>query len=73
MTDSNNKDYILGTERAELLRLGLQHEAAWGSVQAHLRHDDVSDFGRANSGLLGGTWRFAPRWGQARAGSSRSC
>jgi vitamin B12 transporter len=45
-----------------VLRAGLQRDAAWGSLQAHLRRDNSSDFGRADSALLGATWRLAPGW-----------
>lgn len=59
---TENQTYLRTERDTNVLRLGLQHEAAWGSVQANLRHDSVSDFGSASSALLGGTWRFAPGW-----------
>lgn len=57
---TENKTYTRSDRDTDVLRVGLQHEAAWGSLQAHLRRDSTSDFGRANSALLGATWRFAP-------------
>jgi vitamin B12 transporter len=44
-----------------VLRAGIVHDAAWGSLQAAVRRDDTSDFGSADTALLGATWRFAPR------------
>ncbi len=41
-----------------VLRAGVSHDAAWGSLQANLRRDDTDDFGGATTGLLGGVWRL---------------
>lgn len=57
---TQNLTYTRTRRDTDVLRLGLQHDAPWGSVQAHLRRDDTSDFGSADSALLGATWRFAP-------------
>jgi vitamin B12 transporter len=58
---TENRTYLRTERVTEALRIGLQHDTAWGSLQAHLRQDRTSDFGSATSALLGGTWRFAPR------------
>ena len=55
-----NTTYVRPDRDTDVLRLGLQHDAAWGSLQANLRRDKTSDFGSATSGLVGTTWRFAP-------------
>ena len=59
---TENLTYTRQRRDTDVLRLGLQHDAAWGSLQANLRRDSTSDFGRADSALLGGTWRFAPNF-----------
>lgn len=38
----------------DVLRGGATFDAAWGSLQANLRHDRTDDFGSATTGLLGG-------------------
>lgn len=45
------------------LRLGWQARPAerW-QLQAHLRRDRSSDFGNASTGLVGGSYEFAPNW-----------
>ena len=57
---TDNTTYLRPDRDTDVLRLGLQHDAAWGSLQANLRRDKTSDFGSATSGLVGATWRFAP-------------
>ena len=57
---TENLTYTRPRRDTDVLRLGLQHDASWGSLQANLRRDNTSDFGRADSALLGATWRFAP-------------
>ena len=59
---TENTTYVRPDRDTDVLRLGLQHDAAWGSFQANLRHDRTSDFGGATSGLVGATWRFAPQF-----------
>jgi vitamin B12 transporter len=59
---TENLTYTRQRRDTDVIRLGLQHDAAWGSLQANLRRDSTSDFGGADSALLGGTWRFAPGW-----------
>lgn len=57
---TENLTYTRQRRDTDVLRLGLQHDAAWGSLQANLRRDSLSDFDGADTALLGGTWRFAP-------------
>jgi vitamin B12 transporter len=59
---TDSPDYLTDRRRTDVLRAGIVHDAAWGSVQAAVRRDDTSDFGRADTGLLGATWRFAPHF-----------
>ena len=59
---TENVTYLRTRRQTDVLRAGVHHDAAWGSVQANLRRDKTSDFGGATSALLGGTWRFAPAW-----------
>ena len=59
---TENLTYLRTRRETDVLRAGVHHDAAWGSVQANLRRDKTSDFGGATSVLLGGTWRFAPAW-----------
>jgi vitamin B12 transporter len=44
--------------------IGLGWRAGFGdhSLQAHLRHDDDSEFGGKSTGSLSWGWAFAPRW-----------
>lgn len=60
MQSTDNTTYVKPERDTDVVRIGLQHEAAWGSLQAQLRRDTTSDFGSATSALLGGAWRFAP-------------
>jgi vitamin B12 transporter len=57
---TENLTYLRRERVTDVVRLGLQHDAGWGSLQGHLRRDETSDFGSAGSALLGATWRFAP-------------
>ena len=57
---TENLTYTRQRRDTDVLRLGLQHDAAWGSLQANLRRDRLSDFDGADTALLGGIWRFAP-------------
>jgi vitamin B12 transporter len=57
---TDSADYLTNRRRTNVLRAGLTHDAAWGSMQAALRRDDTNDFGGATTGLVGLTWRFAP-------------
>ena len=41
-----------------MLRAGTSYEAAWGLVRANLRHDRTSDFGSANTGLVGAQYKL---------------
>jgi vitamin B12 transporter len=59
---TDSPDYLTDRRRTDVLRAGVVHDAAWGSVQAALRRDRTSDFGSAETGLLGATWRIAPQW-----------
>ncbi|MDP1693229.1 MAG: TonB-dependent receptor [Burkholderiaceae bacterium] len=59
---TDNTTYVRPDRDTDVLRVGLQHDAAWGSLQANLRRDKTSDFGSATSGLVGATWRFAPQF-----------
>lgn len=58
---SDNTTYTTNTRDIDVLKLGVQHDGAWGGLQAHVRHDRTSDFGSATTGLLGGQWRFSPQ------------
>lgn len=43
-----------------VFRAGANYEADWGSLQANIRHDDLSDRGSATTGLLGGRYKLGP-------------
>lgn len=51
---TENATYTRQSRDTNTLRLGSTYDAAWGSVQANVRHDQTSDFGAATTGLLGG-------------------
>ncbi len=53
--------------------IGLGDQWTLGAValQAHVRHDQDSEFGGHATGVLGGAWSFAPGW-RARASLSNS-
>lgn len=55
---TDGTSYTQTRRSTNVLRAGLSHDAAWGSLQANVRHDDTSDFGSATTGLLGGLWRI---------------
>jgi vitamin B12 transporter len=57
---TDSPDYLTDRRRTDVLRAGVLHDAPWGSVQAAVRRDRTSDFGQADAGLVGATWRFAP-------------
>ena len=57
---TDSPDYLTDHRRTDVLRAGVVHDAPWGSMQAAVRRDDTSDFGSADTALLGATWRFAP-------------
>ena len=42
-----------------VFRAGANYDAHWGSVQANIRHDDLSDRGSATTGLLGGRYKLS--------------
>ncbi|HEV7914005.1 MAG TPA: TonB-dependent receptor [Albitalea sp.] len=46
--------YTRQTRDTDVLRVGSTYDAAWGSLQANVRHDKTTDFGSATTGLLGG-------------------
>jgi vitamin B12 transporter len=59
---SGRTDLVAAQRRVDSLWTG--GVARWGSqqLQLNLRHDRYSDFGAANTGLLGWGWRLAPAW-----------
>jgi vitamin B12 transporter len=58
---TDSPDYLTDHRRTDVLRAGVVHDAAWGSVQAAVRRDRTNDFGSADTGLLGATWKLTPR------------
>src|SRR5438132_1183781 len=46
--------YTRNSRDTDVVRAGTTWDAAWGSVQANVRHDRTSDFGSATTGLAGG-------------------
>ncbi|RZT97655.1 TonB-dependent receptor plug domain-containing protein [Rivibacter subsaxonicus] len=50
---TDNPTYTQTSRRTNTLRAGASFDADWGGLQLNLRRDDTSDFGGANTGLLG--------------------
>lgn len=66
--DTNTPDT---TRRTNSVRAG--YLGSFGSafeVQANIRHDDASDYGNANTGLLALGWRLSPEWKLVAQGST---
>ena len=66
--DSNNPKT---TRRTNSIRAGWL--GSFGSVleiQANVRHDDASDYGTANTGLVSLGWRLSPEWKLVAQGST---
>lgn len=57
---TSNPVYTRQRRDTDVLRWGAVRDARWGSWQANLRHDKVSDFGSATTGRLGGTLTLTP-------------
>jgi vitamin B12 transporter len=55
---TDNLTYTRQDRRTDSARAGATYTAAWGSLQANLRHDRTSDFGASTNGLLGGTLKL---------------
>jgi vitamin B12 transporter len=55
---TDSPSYTHQSRRTHTLRAGTTYDAAWGSLQANVRHDRTSDFGGATTGLLGGKLRL---------------
>ncbi|HEX6361545.1 MAG TPA: TonB-dependent receptor [Albitalea sp.] len=47
--------YLRNRRDTDVVRAGTTFDAAWGALQANVRHDRTSDFGDANTGLVGAT------------------
>jgi vitamin B12 transporter len=52
--------YTRQSRDTDVVRIGSTYDAAWGSLQANLRHDKTSDFGAATTALLGGKLALSP-------------
>lgn len=57
---TDNPSYTRTSRRTRTLRAGVAFDAGWGGLQLNLRGDDTSDFGRANTGLLGSRLQLSP-------------
>lgn len=52
---TDSPQYLRQRRDTDVVRAGATYDAAWGSLQANVRHDDTSDFGSAT------TWRLGAR------------
>lgn len=62
---------LAGRRHQNALALGWRADVAPWGWQAHLRHDDDSEFGAKTTGSAAVGWRFAPHW-RATAGAATS-
>jgi vitamin B12 transporter len=54
----------------DVLRAGTVYAAAWGSLQANVRHDRTSDFGSATTGLVGVDLNLGSGWSAVATAAS---
>lgn len=50
---TDNTTYVRQNRVTNTARAGVSLDQAWGGLQANYRHDDTSDFGAVDTGLLG--------------------
>ncbi|HJV59508.1 MAG TPA: TonB-dependent receptor [Albitalea sp.] len=54
----DSTSYTVKRRDVDVLRAGATYEAPWGLLRANLRHDRTSDFGSADTGLVGGQYKL---------------